>query len=305
MATHYPLFTTHCSRVQVVAEGIADEVEGEDSQHDGEGGEDDHVGRVEEVGAGVVEHGAPACGWSGDAEAEEAESGFSEDGSGHADGALHDQRLQDVGEDVAGEDAKVGCAEGSGGFDELALADGHHLRPDEARVADPSGERQGKDEVEEAGAEEGYEGNCDEDARQREEGVRDVDVEDDVSDAAVEAGEASGDEAGGEGDGDDGDGDDQRDAGSVEGAGEDVAAELVGAEEVGACRGGHAVVEIEGGGVVRREERREDRGENEAEEQQDSGGGEGLAAGEMREDRDHSTVFQPMIQRMRRCLHLT
>ena len=128
------------SRVQVIAEGVADEVEGEDGEHDGECGEDDHVGRVEEVGAGVVEHGAPAGGRGGDAEAEEAERGLCEDGSGHPYGGLHDERLQDVGQDVAREDAGVGGAESSGGFDEFAFADSHHLCSDKARVAHPAGE---------------------------------------------------------------------------------------------------------------------------------------------------------------------
>jgi hypothetical protein len=177
---------------------------------------------------------------------------------------------------MTGQDADVGGAEGPGGFDELALTDGHHLGADQAGVADPSGDREGEDEVEEAGAEECDEGDGDEDSGQREEGVRDVDVEDDVRDTAVEAGEQSGDEACGEGEADDGDGDHERDSCAVKGAGEDVAAEFVGTEEMGGGGGCHAVVQVECGGVVGREERREDGCRDEAEQQYDTGQGERL-----------------------------
>ncbi len=46
------------ARVEEVAECVADEVEGEDGEHDGEGSEDDHVGASKGVGAGVVENRA-------------------------------------------------------------------------------------------------------------------------------------------------------------------------------------------------------------------------------------------------------
>jgi hypothetical protein len=48
------------ARVQAIAQRVSEEVEREDGEHDGEGREEDHMGRVEEVGAGVVEHGTPA-----------------------------------------------------------------------------------------------------------------------------------------------------------------------------------------------------------------------------------------------------
>ena len=182
------------------------------------------MGGFEEVGAGVVEHGSPGGGGGLHAEAEEAEGGFGEDGCGHAYGGLHDEGLEDVGEDVAEQEAEVGGAEGAGGLHEFALFDGHDLGSDEACVADPAGDGEREDEIAEAGAEEGDEGDGEKDSGEREEGVGDVDVDDGVGDAAEEAGGAAEDEAEDERDGDDGDGDGERDAGAVEGAGEDVAA---------------------------------------------------------------------------------
>src|SRR5690348_17600696 len=110
---------------------------------------------VEEVGAGVVEHGAPTGGRRRNAEAKEAHGGFGENGSSHADGSLDDDRLNDVGEDVAAEDAEIACAESACGFDEFAFAGGEHLRSDQTRVADPSAERKRENEVEDARTTEG------------------------------------------------------------------------------------------------------------------------------------------------------
>ncbi len=264
--------------VEEVAEGVAEEVEGEDEEHDGEGGEEEEVGGVEEVGAGVVEHGSPAgCGWR-DAEAEEAEGGFGEDGSGHADGGLDDEGLDDVGEDVACEEAEVGAAEGAARIDEFALFDGHDLGSDEAGVADPGGDGEGDDDIAEAGSEEGDEADGEEDAGEGEKGVADVDVEDGVGEAAVEAGERAGEDADEDGDGDDADGDEERDAGAEEDAREDVAAELVGAEGVVRAGGGEAVREVDLAGVGGGEQGSEDGGEGEEGEEEEADGGEWLGS---------------------------
>ena len=62
--------------VEVVAEAVADEIEGEDAESEGDGGEEHQVRGFEHVGAGVVEHGSPGGSGGLDAEAEEAEGGF-------------------------------------------------------------------------------------------------------------------------------------------------------------------------------------------------------------------------------------
>ncbi len=144
--------------VEEVAEAVADEVEGEYAEGEGEGGEEHEVGGLEEVGAGVVEHGTPGGGGGLDAEAEKAEGGFGKDGGSHADGGLDDEGLDNVGEDMAEHEVEVSGTEGAGGLDELALLDGEYLGADEAGVVDPTGEGEGEDEVQEAGAEEGDQG---------------------------------------------------------------------------------------------------------------------------------------------------
>ena len=225
------------------------------------------MGGVEEVGAGFVEHGTPAGGGGRDAEAEEAEGGFGENGSGHADGGLDDEGLEDVGQDVPGEEAKVGGAEGAGGFDEFALLDGHDLGADETGVTDPSGEREGEDEVAEAGADEGDEGDGEQDAGDGEEGVHGVDVEGDVGDAACVTGERADDEPEQEREGDDAESDGERDPGSEDAAGEDVATEFIGAEEMAGAGGKHAAAEVERGGVFAGEPGGEEGGDEEEGEQ--------------------------------------
>ena len=209
--------------VEVVAEAVADEVEAENAEGYGHGGEEDEVRGLEEVGTGVVEHGSPGGGGRLDAEAEKAEGGFGEHGSCHADGGLDEQGLHNVGEDVAEEQAGVVGAERAGGLDELALFHGHDLGADEAGVVDPAGKREGENEVDEAGPEECDEGYGEEDARKGEEGVGEIDVDERVGEPTVEAGEHAEDEADGEREAYDGNRNRERDSGAVNGAGEDVA----------------------------------------------------------------------------------
>src|SRR5580692_7331241 len=46
--------------VEIVAQGVADEVEAQHGEHDGERGKQDEMRGVEQVSAAVVEHGSPA-----------------------------------------------------------------------------------------------------------------------------------------------------------------------------------------------------------------------------------------------------
>ena len=117
--------------------------------------------RVEQMRAPVVEHGSPACGRRRHAEAEKTHGGFGEDRAGHANRGLHDHGLNNVGQNVAHDDAQIAGAEGAGGFDEFAFAGGENLSANQARVADPSAEREGEDEIEDAGAAECDEGDGD------------------------------------------------------------------------------------------------------------------------------------------------
>src|SRR5205807_6671397 len=118
LQTHFDSGT----RVEIVAQRVADEIEGEHGEHHGDSRKEHEMRRVEQVRAGVVEHGAPACGWWRHAEAQKAHGRFGKDGAGHADRGLHDDRLNDVGENVSNNHAPVACAQGSRRFHILALA---------------------------------------------------------------------------------------------------------------------------------------------------------------------------------------
>ena len=235
---------------------------------------------VEEVGASVIEHGAPAGGGRGYAKPEKAQRGFGEHGAGHADGGLHDERLQKIGQDVSCDEAQVGGAERACGFDKLTLSQGENLGADEARIPDPAGEGEGKDEIDEAGTEKRDEGDGQQDAGKGEKGVGEIDVDDGVGEASVEACKAAGKKADAQGDGDNGDSHEQRDAGTEKNAGEDVSAEFVCAEAMNGAGEEHAGVEVEMGRIEGSELRRQDSGKDESREQNKPGRGERLPGSE-------------------------
>ena len=195
-------------------------------------GNSTRCGRVEQVRAAVVEHGAPTGRGRWHAESEKAHGGFGEDGSGHADRSLHDHWLNNVRQNVADDDAQVARAQGAGGFDKFAFARGEDLSANQARVADPSSERERENQIEDAGAAEGDEGNGEKDSGEREERVHQDDVDEAVDASAVVAGDGADDEAEGQRRGDNAASDQHRDACAIDDARENVAAEFVGAEPV-------------------------------------------------------------------------
>ena len=105
-----------------------------------ERGKEHEMRRVEQMSAAVVEHGAPAGGGWRHAEPEKAHGGFGEDGARHADGGLHYDWLNNVGQDVTNDHAQIACAQGAGGFHEFTLTGGEHLGANQAGVADPASE---------------------------------------------------------------------------------------------------------------------------------------------------------------------
>src|SRR2546427_10813338 len=110
------------------------------------------MGGIEQMGTAIVEHGPPAGRGRGDAETKETHGGFGEDSSGHADGGLHDDRLNDVGQNVADNDAQVAGSEGARGFDEFTLAGSQDLSANQAGGGGPSAEREREDPGEEGKA---------------------------------------------------------------------------------------------------------------------------------------------------------
>src|SRR6185437_6926445 len=177
--------------IEEIAEAVADEIEGEDAERDSGGREEDEVGRLEEVGAGVVEHGAPGGGRRLHTEAEKAERSLGEDGSGHADGSLHQYRLDDVGQDVVQHEADITRAKRARSLHKLALLHRHDLAAYETSVIDPSRERERNDEVGETRAEEGDDGDREQNARQSEKGVGEIEIDNCVRPAFIEARDAA------------------------------------------------------------------------------------------------------------------
>src|ERR1700676_4671958 len=112
------------ARVEVVAQGVTNEVEAQHGQHYGQRGKQHEMGRVEQMGATVVEHSSPTGGGRRNTESEKTHRRFGEDCSRHADGSLHDDRLNYIRQNVAEDDAQIAGAQGAGGFDEFALAGG-------------------------------------------------------------------------------------------------------------------------------------------------------------------------------------
>src|SRR5580658_9825365 len=120
--------------VEVIAQRVADEVECEHGEHDREGGKEHEMRRVEQMSAAVVEHGAPACGGRRYAKSEKTHGGFGENGTGHADRSLHDNWLNNVGENMAHDDAEIASPQSAGGFNKFTLARSKDLSADQARV---------------------------------------------------------------------------------------------------------------------------------------------------------------------------
>ncbi len=117
------------------------------------------MGGIEQVGATVVEHRSPTGGRRRDAESEKTHRCFGEDGACHADRGLDHDRLNNVGQNVADDDAQIAGAESASGFDEFAFAGGEDLSADKSGVTDPTTERERKHEIEDAGPAEGDERN--------------------------------------------------------------------------------------------------------------------------------------------------
>ena len=125
-----------------VAQGVADEVEGDDDGHDAEAGRvDDPPVAVEGVVDAVGEHRPPVGLGSRDAEPEEPERRQQEDGVGDLEGGVDDDRPDGVRDDVAEDDPGPAPAHDAHGLDVLAHPQGQRLAPDEPRRHEPGHER--------------------------------------------------------------------------------------------------------------------------------------------------------------------
>jgi len=157
--------------LEAIAHALAEQVEGENGEHDREPGKEREVGCHEDEGAGVVQHRPPGGGRRLHAEAEEAQRGLGDDGPGHAEGGLHDQRRREQRQEMPDDDTARRRAERTRRLDELALAQPVHLAADQARIAGPADQAEGEDHVPQARAEEAGERDREQEAGKGEEHV--------------------------------------------------------------------------------------------------------------------------------------
>src|SRR6476659_1248721 len=123
------------SRVEDVAQTVADQVHREHGEQDAEARERGYPPRLAQVVAPLAQHAAPLRLRRLAAQAQEAEGGGREDGAAEAEGGGDDQRGHHVGQDVAHQDAPVAPAERARRLDVEVLARGQHSGADQAGIA--------------------------------------------------------------------------------------------------------------------------------------------------------------------------
>src|SRR5579859_2491086 len=101
------------SRIERIAEPVADQVEAQDSQEDGEAGKEREPGRLADELPSETEHGAPGGRRRLGAEAEKAQRGFGQDGVREGKRKLHDDRSGGARHDVLDQHAQLARTRGA------------------------------------------------------------------------------------------------------------------------------------------------------------------------------------------------
>ena len=226
--------------------------------------------------ATVIEHGSPARGGRRNAEAKKTHGRFGEDGAGHADRGLHDYRLNDIGKNVANDDAQIAGAESARGFNEFAFPRGQNLSANQARVAHPSAERERDHKIEDAGAAECDEGDGNQNSRERKKRIHQDDVDEAVDAASVVSSDRSDDQSERQRCQHDAAADEHGDARAINDARKNVAAEFVGTEPVRVGGGVETRRKIDRGRILRSDPGREHRKDYEHDDQNTPAAASGL-----------------------------
>src|SRR3984893_7629206 len=95
------------ARVERVAEPVAEEIDAEDGDENGQAREGREPPRRGEVHATVGEHAAPGRGGRLDAQAQEGQRGLDDDDAGHVEGGHDEPRREGIRQYVAEEDGAV------------------------------------------------------------------------------------------------------------------------------------------------------------------------------------------------------
>ena len=144
LTSHFCLLTPPISRrpcVQGLTNAVAYEVQAEQGEAQAYARPGDQppadVDGVQGFGpvAGEI---APTGQWSLDAQAQEAEKTFTEDGGGDGQRAVDNDRAHEIGKNVPGDDAAAAEAQGAGGFDKRLFAQAHDLAAHDAGEGQPT-----------------------------------------------------------------------------------------------------------------------------------------------------------------------
>src|SRR5579862_81639 len=146
---------------------------------------------IEQIRAAVVQHGSPTRGWRRNAETEKAHGGFGQDRSSHADRGLHNDRLNNVRQNVANDDSKIARSQRTRGLHEFSFAGSENLSADKARITDPSSERQREHEIENTGTAEGDERDREQNPWEGQKRIHQNDIDEAVDRSSVISGDGA------------------------------------------------------------------------------------------------------------------
>ena len=139
-------------RIERVAQAVAEKIEGEHREEDGDDGEDRRMRRRHEVGAGLVEHRAPFGHRRLRAESEEGERRRRDDRSTDAHREVDEDDGDRPGEDVPHEQHRLTDAEALRCLDVGLGLQGKHARAHESGEGRNRKNRHGRNDVRESAA---------------------------------------------------------------------------------------------------------------------------------------------------------
>src|SRR5215470_5069542 len=109
--------------IERIAQAVAHQVEAHHDQEDSRSGPDGHPWSLGQEVLGDIEHRAPARRRRLLTEAEEREAGLGDDRGSDGQGRLHENRREDIGEDVAQHDAGVSQPDRTSAFNVVLRLD--------------------------------------------------------------------------------------------------------------------------------------------------------------------------------------
>src|SRR5919106_339065 len=151
--------------IEVITQPVAQQVQREHGQHDGETREHRDPPGGDDQLAPVGDHEPPRRQRPRQAGAEEAQGRLQEDDVAHLERGQDQQRVDDVGEEVAGHDPDVRGPGHPRPRDEVALLEAQRLAAHQARVARPQQDDEHRDDGAEARPHRGHEHQRQEDRR--------------------------------------------------------------------------------------------------------------------------------------------